>query len=52
MEQKTQEQNNITFMDIYRNEIKKLYCQKEISTLPHHKKGYCLSCAIKRGLLK
>lgn len=48
----------ITFRDIFGKKIKKvycIYCNEEISTITHlkNKDGFiCISCAVKRGLIK
>ncbi len=42
------------FKDLYGNELKKvncLDCNKDITAITHHKKGYCLGCAVDRKLI-
>jgi hypothetical protein len=58
MEQTTQQKQTIKFKDIYGNELDKVICndcKEDKTALPHYNgKGLllCLSCAIKRGLIK
>lgn len=44
----------VTFIDIYGQQLPLIYCKacnKDISTLPHHKSGLCLSCAKTKKLI-
>lgn len=43
------------FKDVFGEELKKVLCKDcliNITGIVHHREGFCLSCAIKRGLIK